>query len=78
MEKSDELLIQKYIGRDEELRAYVEAHSGYEKALEALNKKVYLTPEEEIEKKILQKKKLRGKEKIYQILLKYRAAPGSE
>ncbi|MCX5851650.1 MAG: DUF465 domain-containing protein [Deltaproteobacteria bacterium] len=78
MEKSDELLIEKYIGRDEELRAYMEAHSEYEKALEALNKKVYLTPEEEIEKKILQKKKLRGKEKIFQLLLKYRTAPGIE
>ena len=73
MERNDELLIQKYIGIDEELRSYVDAHIAYEKAIEALNKKVYLTPEEEIEKKTLQKKKLRGKEKIYQILLKYRS-----
>ena len=72
MEKGDEQLIARYIGEDEELRKYVEEHRDYEKALEDLNRKVYLTPGEEVERKTLQKKKLIGKERIFEILSKYR------
>ena len=50
----------------------MEQHAKYEEILEDLNSKVYLTPDEEIEKKTLQKKKLIGKEKIYQIISKYK------
>lgn len=72
MEKGDEQLIAQYIGEDEELRKYVEEHREFEKALEDLNRKVYLTPGEEVERKTLQKKKLIGKERIFEILSKYR------
>ncbi|MBN2283203.1 MAG: DUF465 domain-containing protein [Deltaproteobacteria bacterium] len=72
MEKGDEQLIARYIGEDEELRKYVEEHREFEKALEDLNRKVYLTPGEEVERKTLQKKKLIGKERIFEILSKYR------
>jgi hypothetical protein len=73
MERSEEELIAQHIGHDEELRRHVEDHKNFEKTLEELNSKVYLTPEEEIEKKNLQKMKLIGKEKLYAILLKYRS-----
>jgi len=73
MEEADELLIKKYIHRDEELRNYVEDHEKLEADIENYNKRIYLTAEEEIEKKNLQKRKLRGKEQIYRILHKYRA-----
>ena len=75
MEEADELLIKKYIHRDEELRNYVEDHEKLEADIENYNKRIYLTAEEEIEKKNLQKRKLRGKEQIYRILHKYRAYP---
>jgi hypothetical protein len=72
MEKADELLIKKYIHQDEELRGYVENHEKIEEDIENYNKRIYLTAEEEMEKKNLQKRKLRGKEQIYRILAKYR------
>ena len=72
MEETDELLIKKYIHQDEELRNYVEDHEKLEADIENYNKRIYLTAEEETEKKNLQKRKLRGKEQIYRILHKYR------
>jgi uncharacterized protein YdcH (DUF465 family) len=72
MEEADELLTKKYIHQDEELRRYIEDHEKLESDLENFNKRIYLTAEEEIEKKTLQKKKLRVKEKIYKILARYR------
>lgn len=72
MEEADELLIKRYINQDEELRRYVEDHEKLEADLEKFNKRIYLTAEEEIEKKNLQKRKLRGKEQIFRILARYR------
>lgn len=72
MESTEEALIQRYIQQDEELKRYVEDHKKLEADLENFNKRIYLTPEEEILKKNLQKKKLLGKERIYRILEKYR------
>jgi uncharacterized protein YdcH (DUF465 family) len=72
MEEADELLIKKYIHQDDELRNYVEDHEKLEADIENYNKRIYLTAEEETEKKNLQKRKLRGKEQIYRILHKYR------
>lgn len=72
MEKREEQLIERYICEDEKLRYYVEEHERFEAALAELNSKVYLTPQEEVEKKNLQKKKLLGKERILEILSKYK------
>jgi uncharacterized protein len=72
MEETEEKLIQRYIAQDEELRRYVEDHKKLEADLEDFNRRIYLTSEEEVQKKTLQKKKLLGKEKIYKILEKYR------
>ena len=72
MEKSDELLIARHIQQDEELRKSVEEHRSLESTLEDFNKRLYLTPQEEMEKKRLQKMKLLSKDRIFQILAKYR------
>ena len=72
MEKPEELLIAKYIHQDDDLRKSVEEHRKFETALEDFNKRLYLTPAEEMEKKKMQKMKLLSKDKIYQILAKYR------
>lgn len=72
MEGTEENLIQQYIHQDAELKRYVEDHKKLEADLEDFNRRIYLTPDEEMQKKNLQKKKLIGKEKIYKILEKYR------
>ena len=72
MEKRDELLIEKHIESDEELRKYVEEHAMLEEKLEQFNKRVYLTSDEEIEQKKIKKMKLAGRDKIEMILRKYR------
>lgn len=72
MEKEDELLISKHIDSDDELRRYVEDHKRLENQIEGFNRRVYLTAEEEMEKKRLQKRKLLGKDRIHEILSKYR------
>ena len=76
MEEAEEILIRRYIDQDEELKRYVEDHKKLKADLEAYNKRIYLTPEEELQKKNLQKRKLLGKEKIFQILAKYRNGRG--
>lgn len=72
MERTDELLIERHTQQDGELRRHVEDHRKLEAALEDFNKRIYLTPEEQIEKKKLQKMKLASKDRIYAILSKYR------
>ena len=72
MERTDKLLIERHIQQDGELRKHVEDHRKLEAALEDFNKRIYLTPEEQIEKKKLQKMKLASKDRIYVILSKYR------
>ncbi len=72
MERTEEDLIAKHIGQDEELRKCVEDHKNLEAVLEDFNKRIYLTPEEERERKKIQKLKLLGRDKIFGILSKYR------
>jgi uncharacterized protein YdcH (DUF465 family) len=72
MERADELLIERYIQQDGELKRNVEDHRKLQAALEDYNKRIYLTPQEELEKKKLQKLKLASKDRIYAILAKYR------
>ncbi len=73
MEKRDLELIQKYISSDAELKRYMDEHEEYERKLEIFNQRIYLTPEEEMERKRLQKLKLIGRDRIEAILSKYRA-----
>ena len=73
MEKKDEELIRTLLEREPELRRYYEEHQDLEQQLGTYQQKHYLTPEEEVEKKRLQKLKLAGKDKIMEILARYRA-----
>jgi len=72
MEEKDKLLIEKHINSDEELKKYFEEHILYEKQLDELNKKPFLTQEEEIKQKKLKKLKLAGRDSIEMLLKKYR------
>ena len=61
MEKHEEEMIRTLIDRDPELRRYYEEHSSSRSELAALQHKHYLTPEEDLEKKRIQKVKLAAK-----------------
>lgn len=75
MEKREEEFIVSLLDKDPELRKYYEEHQELEKKLLEYQDKPRLTPAEELEKKRLQKLKLIGKDKIMEILGRYRA-PG--
>jgi uncharacterized protein YdcH (DUF465 family) len=72
MEKHEEELIRSLIDQDDELKRYYEEHLELERQLEAFQHKHYLTPEEDLEKKRLQKIKLAGKDRIMEILGRHR------
>ena len=73
MEKRDQELIEKYLSADPELKQYLDEHAEYERKLEEWNRRVYLPPEEEMERKKIQKLKLAGRDRIEAILAKYRS-----
>ena len=72
MEKKDEELIRSLFDREPELQRYYEEHVDLERQIGTLQDKLYLTPDEEVECKRLQKLKLHGKDKIMEILSRYR------
>lgn len=72
MEKKDEELIVSLVDSDAELKKYYEEHQELEQKLLEYQNKSHLTPMEEMEKKRLQKLKLIGKDKIMEILGRYR------
>lgn len=73
MEKQDEELIKSLLEREPELRRYWDEHVDLERQLRVFDSKGYLTPEEEFERKRLQKLKLAGKDKIMEILSRHRS-----
>ncbi len=56
------------VAKDPEFKALVEEHRLLDEKLRALDRKVYLLPDEEVERKRLQKLKLSMKDKITQVL----------
>jgi uncharacterized protein YdcH (DUF465 family) len=72
MEARDEQLILSVVDRDPELKRLHEEHLQLEKQLAQLNHKGFLNAEEEVERKRLQKVKLAGKDRMMEILSRYR------
>ena len=72
MEENDLQLIRKLIPKNKELKELWDEHLDYEQKLEQLNKRRYLSTEEEMKRKELQKLKLKGKDKIAAILRGHR------
>ena len=68
MDETNLELIQKLIEENPRYRKLHEEHVFFEKELERFNQKRFLVPEEEIERKKLQKLKLAGKDEMEQIL----------
>ncbi len=75
MEKRDLDLIAEWKDRDPELKKLWQEHLEFEEQLEFFNRRVYLTATEELERKTLQKKKLRGRDQIERILTRIRQNP---
>jgi uncharacterized protein len=73
MEKKDEELIDQLIPENEELRKLVAEHKEFESQLDEWKKRLYLSDDENQEKKRIQKLKLAGRDRIEQILRDYRA-----
>ncbi|MEW6387815.1 MAG: DUF465 domain-containing protein [Thermodesulfobacteriota bacterium] len=76
MEKRDLEIISQWLDLDPELKRCMQEHEEFEKRLEEFNRRPYLTADESMERKRLQKLKLAGRDKIEQILAKYRQKEG--
>lgn len=76
MEKSDLALIEQYKTGDGALAKLYQEHIDFERQLDRYNRKPFLTAEEEMERKALQKRKLIGRDHIEMILTKYRSQGG--
>jgi uncharacterized protein YdcH (DUF465 family) len=68
MGQSQDAKMAALIARDPEFKALVEEHRMLDDRLKELDRKVYLLPDEEVERKRLQKLKLAKKDRIAQIL----------
>jgi len=72
MEQREEELIRQHADHDQELKALYEEHQQFKRRLESFRDKPYLTTEEELEKKRIQKLKLAQKDRMMVILARYR------
>ncbi|HPW68217.1 MAG: DUF465 domain-containing protein [Deltaproteobacteria bacterium] len=72
MEETELQMIRRLIPKNKELKKLWDEHLDYEEKLEQINKRRYLSTEEEIRRKEIQKLKLRGKDRIEEILRSYR------
>jgi len=72
MTTKEEALIEKLVRENEEFSKVKQAHSQLAKQLEELEKKPFLTPQDEMEIKIIKKKKLALKDQMEKILMQYR------
>ena len=70
MEQIEERVLVSLLDKDPELKQYYEEHLDLENQLLSFQDR-HLTPEEELEKKKIQKLKLAGKDKIMEILKKH-------
>lgn len=74
MDQRDLDLITTYGEADPELKSLYEEHIAFEKILEKMEGKPFRSPSEETELREIKKKKLSGKTRIDQLLMKYRKA----
>ena len=72
MEEDDLKLIERLVLGNKVLEHLMKQHYEFERKLEEYQKKPYLTPEEEVEKRRTQKLKLAGRDRIEAILVSHR------
>lgn len=71
MEHREEELIRQHLVHDEELRALYQQHQELKHRLDGFRNKLYLTSQEELEKRKIQKLKLASKDRLMAILSRY-------
>ncbi len=72
MTTKEELLIERLMRESEEFSRVKQAHTQLARQLEELEKKPFLTPQDEVEIKVIKKKKLALKDQMEKILIQYR------
>jgi uncharacterized protein len=72
MAENDMNLIQRLSEENPRFRKLHEEHLLFEKQLQELDERTYLTPEEDLERKKIQKLKLAGKDEMETILRDFR------
>ncbi len=72
MTSKEEVLIERLMRENEEFSKVKQAHTQFARQLEELEKKSFLTPQDEVEIKIIKKKKLALKDQMEKILMQYR------
>jgi uncharacterized protein len=72
MESREEQAIVSLLDRDPELKKFYDEHQQLEKQLAVFQHKHYLSPDEEVEMKRIQKLKLVGKDRMMEIVGRYR------
>lgn len=72
MDVKEEELIRSLLDTDSELRRHYEEHAQLKQRLQELRAKPFLTEEEEVEEKTIQKQKLAGKDRIMEILARHK------
>ncbi|MEE8260690.1 MAG: DUF465 domain-containing protein [Nitrospinaceae bacterium] len=71
----DPTLLEKVQGENDEFKKLYKEHLELKHRVEKLNKLSFLSPEQELEKKTVQKQKLKGKDRMIQIIEQYEASP---
>jgi len=73
MEMDEKVLIEHLKQTNPEFRQLFEEHLQYERQLEEFNQLRYLSSEQELEKKRVQKIKLRGKDRMAELLKEHKS-----
>lgn len=72
MEAREEERIRSLLDVEPELRRHYDEHVQLKQRLQELRDKPFLTEEEEVEEKTIQKRKLAGKDRIMEILARHK------
>ncbi len=72
MEVADRLLVDRFVPQNRELRELIAAHQRFETEIDDLKRRAWLTPVDRQHLRILKKRKLRGRDRIEEILRGYR------
>jgi uncharacterized protein YdcH (DUF465 family) len=72
MASKEEELIERLMRENEEFKKAKQVHAELARQLDELEKKPFLTPQDELDVKILKKKKLTYKDQMEKILMQYR------
>jgi hypothetical protein len=72
MTTKEEQLIERLMRENEDFLKAKQAHAELARQLDELEKKPFLTPQDEMEIKVLKKKKLAWKDQMEKILVQYR------